>query len=162
MALKITASMRNWVRMSRPCAPTAMRTPISRVRSVTLTSMMFMMPMPPTIERDAGNRTQQQTGHDVDSRGGGLGDLLLVAHGEVVVASGADVVPLAKQFGNLLLRRREIVGRGDLDIDVAQGCPTDDAFHRAGVGHDDDVVLVRALRAEAFRREHAGNRKRDP
>ncbi len=25
-----------------------MRTPISRVRSVTLTSMMFMMPMPPT------------------------------------------------------------------------------------------------------------------
>jgi hypothetical protein len=29
-------------------APTAMRTPISRVRSVTLTSMMFMIPMPPT------------------------------------------------------------------------------------------------------------------
>ena len=29
-------------------APTAMRMPISRVRSVTLTSMMFMMPMPPT------------------------------------------------------------------------------------------------------------------
>ena len=29
-------------------APTAMRTPISRVRSVTLTSMMFITPMPPT------------------------------------------------------------------------------------------------------------------
>jgi hypothetical protein len=29
-------------------APSAFRTPISRVRSVTLTSMMFMMPMPPT------------------------------------------------------------------------------------------------------------------
>ena len=29
-------------------APTAMRRPISRVRSVTLTSMMFMMPIPPT------------------------------------------------------------------------------------------------------------------
>ena len=29
-------------------APIAMRRPISRVRSVTLTSMMFMMPMPPT------------------------------------------------------------------------------------------------------------------
>ncbi len=29
-------------------APIAMRTPISRVRSVTDTSMMFMMPMPPT------------------------------------------------------------------------------------------------------------------
>ena len=34
--------------MSRARAPTAMRMPISRVRSVTLTSMMFMMPMPPT------------------------------------------------------------------------------------------------------------------
>ncbi len=34
--------------MSLPCAPTAMRMPISRVRSVTLTSMMFIIPMPPT------------------------------------------------------------------------------------------------------------------
>ena len=31
-----------------PRAPIAMRRPISRVRSVTDTSMMFMMPMPPT------------------------------------------------------------------------------------------------------------------
>ena len=29
-------------------APVAMRTPISRTRSVTLTSMMFITPMPPT------------------------------------------------------------------------------------------------------------------
>ena len=29
-------------------APMAMRTPISRVRSVTVTNMMFMIPMPPT------------------------------------------------------------------------------------------------------------------
>ncbi len=29
-------------------APVAMRMPISRVRSVTLTSMMFITPMPPT------------------------------------------------------------------------------------------------------------------
>ena len=29
-------------------APTAMRMPISRVRSITLTSMMFITPMPPT------------------------------------------------------------------------------------------------------------------
>ena len=32
--------------MSRAEAPTARRIPISRVRSVTVTSMMFMMPMP--------------------------------------------------------------------------------------------------------------------
>ena len=34
--------------MSKRRAPTAMRRPISRVRSVTLTSMMFMIPTPPT------------------------------------------------------------------------------------------------------------------
>ena len=39
--------------MSRARAPTAMRTPISRVRSVTETSMMFMMPMPPTSSETA-------------------------------------------------------------------------------------------------------------
>ena len=32
-----------------PClAPIALRIPISRVRSVTVTSMMFMTPIPPT------------------------------------------------------------------------------------------------------------------
>ncbi len=34
--------------MSRRVAPRARRMPISRVRSVTVASMMFMMPMPPT------------------------------------------------------------------------------------------------------------------
>ena len=34
--------------MSRGRAPSAMRRPISCVRSVTETSMMFMMPTPPT------------------------------------------------------------------------------------------------------------------
>ena len=43
-----TASIRNWIRMSQRRAPIALRMPISRVRSVTDTSMMFMMPMPPT------------------------------------------------------------------------------------------------------------------
>ena len=44
-----TASVRNCRRMSPRRAPTAMRMPISRVRSVTDTSMMFITPMPPTI-----------------------------------------------------------------------------------------------------------------
>ena len=34
--------------MSPRVAPSARRTPISRMRSVTLVSIMFMMPMPPT------------------------------------------------------------------------------------------------------------------
>ncbi len=44
----VTASIRNCSSTSRSSAPIARRRPISRVRSVTLTSMMFMMPMPPT------------------------------------------------------------------------------------------------------------------
>ena len=34
--------------MIRGVAPSALRSPISRIRSVTETSMMFMTPMPPT------------------------------------------------------------------------------------------------------------------
>jgi hypothetical protein len=47
-AVKTTASVRNCTTMSLERAPSAFRTPISRVRSVTLTNMMFMTPMPPT------------------------------------------------------------------------------------------------------------------
>ena len=46
--LTATASIMNCDMMSRRLAPMALRMPISRVRSVTDTSMMFMMPMPPT------------------------------------------------------------------------------------------------------------------
>ena len=36
------------MRTDRRVAPSAFRTPISRVRSFTLTNMMFVTPMPPT------------------------------------------------------------------------------------------------------------------
>ena len=41
-------SARNCVVMSCLVAPSARRMPISRMRSVTLVSIMFMMPIPPT------------------------------------------------------------------------------------------------------------------
>ena len=44
-----TASSMNCQRISRRRAPSALRTPISRVRSVTLMVMMAITPMPPTI-----------------------------------------------------------------------------------------------------------------
>src|SRR6266700_1701746 len=103
--LSETASIKNWVRISRPCAPTAIRVPISRVRSVTLTNMMFMMPMPPTTS-----------------------DTPAIAPSNPAMTSA-----------------------------VAVAAP--DALHRAGVRHDDDIVLVGPLNAEAFRSEHAANDK---
>jgi len=52
------ASTRNCVGTSRSRAPVASRMPISRARSVTDTSMMLMMPIPPT-----GWRTGRAIGH---------------------------------------------------------------------------------------------------
>ncbi|NTW99157.1 MAG: hypothetical protein HGB35_04370, partial [Geobacteraceae bacterium] len=46
ISLNIIDSMRNCNCISLPFAPIAMRMPISRVRSVTETSMMFMIPIP--------------------------------------------------------------------------------------------------------------------
>src|SRR5438105_1382571 len=47
MLVRMMASTMNCARMRRRRAPSARRTPISLVRSVTDTSMMFMTPMPP-------------------------------------------------------------------------------------------------------------------
>ena len=52
-ALVTAASMTNCSIMVRSLAPRDLRTPISRVRSVTDTSMMFMIPMPPTTREMA-------------------------------------------------------------------------------------------------------------
>ena len=47
--VRTTASTRNCTLTSRLLAPMALRNPISRVRSVTVVSIMFMIPMPPTM-----------------------------------------------------------------------------------------------------------------
>ncbi len=60
VTLSSTASARNCSSTCRRRAPIAMRRPISRVRSVTDTSRMFMMPMPPTtseIDATAASRS---------------------------------------------------------------------------------------------------------
>ena len=46
-------SERNWSMMERVLAPKALRMPISLVRSVTDTSMIFITPIPPTISEIA-------------------------------------------------------------------------------------------------------------
>lgn len=49
-------SKRNWRRILRLLAPTALRIPISRERSETETSMIFMTPMPPTSRETTATR----------------------------------------------------------------------------------------------------------
>ena len=53
IAVTITASIKNCVRMSFWRAPTAFRIPISFVRSVTETSIMFITTIPPTTSEIA-------------------------------------------------------------------------------------------------------------
>ena len=48
MPVSTDASVRNCARMRRRFAPMAFFRPISAVRSVTVTSMMFITPTPPT------------------------------------------------------------------------------------------------------------------
>ena len=47
-AVRNAPSMKNWVRILRYVAPSALRKPISLVRSVTETSMMLMIPIAPS------------------------------------------------------------------------------------------------------------------
>ena len=78
-----------------------MRRPISRVRSVTETSMMFIMPTPPTTSEIMATTSSRLV---IESRGGrqGLGNFGHVADVEVVVLVGVEAVPLAQQGGDLV------------------------------------------------------------
>ena len=57
----VAASVTNNPRIVRSFAPRALRMPISRVRSVTETIMMFMMPMPPTSSEMAAMAVRMVT-----------------------------------------------------------------------------------------------------
>src|SRR5213076_1722242 len=118
--LSAVASTRNWKRMWRARAPTARRTPISRVRSVTDTSMMFMIPMPPT---------RSDTDATLSSR--------FVITALALVEERADL-PLG--LGDGVGGR----GRGEDHVDRAQDLRAEDAALGGRERHDDDVVLVLA------------------
>ena len=120
-----------------------MRTPISRVRSVTLTSMMFITPIPPTSREMAAIEPSRivsvfcvsvavsmQRGHVAD-----LEVRLAVAagqrlgHGRLGLVDACDVV------------------RGHRDV-AEEPLPEQPQAAR-GVRHEDDVVLVLARRGRA-------------
>ena len=137
--------------MSLRRAPIALRMPISRVRSVTVTSMMFITPMPPTsseIAATAASRTVK------------------VWFDALVVCSSADwlrMLNAARAVGVRVVRREDRgrlgVGvvdrlrRRRLEHDLAQlAALADEQVLRRRQRDDHDVVLVldavRALRLE--------------
>ena len=125
------ASIRNWREDVLERAPTAMRRPISRVRSVTLTSMMFMIPTPPTTSEMPATISSRRG----DQVGGGLERVHQLGHVadlEVVGGVVAEVVPLAEQGGDLLHRHGDFPGGGGSDLD---GVDVGEADGERRVGH---------------------------
>ena len=114
--LRTVASATNWKRMSRRFAPIALRMPISRVRSVTDTSMMFMIPMPPTKQRYARDDAEE---HDQGVRRllQGFDGALLADDGEVVLLG--DAVAQTEHSARLLDAPIDVLQVPDLDVDEA-------------------------------------------
>ncbi len=127
--------------MSDRRAPIAMRTPISRVRSVTETSMMFMMPMPPTSSEIAAMPTSSSVsvGRELLRR---LYELRRATHLEVVLATVGDVVPLLQQRRNRRLRPIHVVGVVDLREDLVDVLRVVQACLGDGERDVDHVILV--------------------
>ena len=156
----VSASIRNCVRMSRPLAPIAMRIPISRVRSVTDTSMMFMIPIPPTrSEIDAAEASSER--ERLGGLVGRLRDLLLRADHEVRVLPGpirwrwrssASISCCASPTAS-----RETAEAMNMSIFVGLL----EEPHDRRVRGDDDVVLVLPHRAAALGLEDADDAERE-
>ena len=98
MRVSVAASTRNWNMISPRVAPSAFRTPISRVRSVTEIIMIATTPTPPTIRRDARERDH----HDEEAGGDlveGLDHAILRDDREIVRlrSAGARASPAARR-----------------------------------------------------------------
>ena len=137
----VSASMRNWARMSRRRAPTALRMPISRVRSRTETSMMFMIPMPPTISEIEAMPAEQQRQRAAD-RVGGLEQLRLVEDREVVVVGRGEAVARPQERRDLGLDRGHLRLVGDADADRPDVVARDEVLADDADRHHDLVVGV--------------------
>ena len=79
MSESSTASSRNWARIAALGAPTALRIPISRVRSVTRDEHDVHDADPADEQRDRRDRAEQRREH-LGARGRGLEDRALVDH----------------------------------------------------------------------------------
>ena len=140
------ASNRNCRRISRCRAPTASRNPISRVRSVTETSMMFMIPMPPTAsETPATAASRSASVRALASRVAAMSARLRI--GEIVVLARLQAVALAQQRLRVFLRAAHAFAVAHLHIDRADGAgiglvAAENTLTRGVERNEHDIVLV--------------------
>ena len=123
-----------------------MRTPISRVRSVTLTSMMFMIPMPPTTSDTTAIAASSAVRVCVPC----CWALAISVRLRMLKSSSSrrlQVVAIAEQRRDLLLRAPRILGRDGAHDDGAGDVLLQAALDLVLEGRDWDerrVVVVRA------------------
>ncbi len=104
-----TASIRICIMTSPWRAPSDLRMPISRVRSVTLTSMMFMMTMPPTtseMQRHRHDHRRHHAEHLIDEAADGIGREDV----EIVGLAGARVEARAQSDAGHIERIVQVSG----------------------------------------------------
>ncbi len=146
------ASMMNCVMMLRFLAPTARRIPISRVRSVTETSMMFMMPMPAASKAIELTTTTPMRTVSVKVLNWAINESL-EAISKLSGSPGGTLRIMRKQAAHFLdagLIARAVAG---LDQDGQAAPDVAEAVKAGGKGDDRELVLVAAQRA-AFGLEH--------
>ena len=149
-----TASMRNCSRMLNRVAPSALRMPISRVRSVTDTSMMFMMPMPPTSSDTAAMPDSRyvMTSRRLLRRRQDVG---LIADLEIVRRALPNPVLAAKHALNVGHRVRDLVFALGERADRLETIGAVHAEARRVDRNEDLIVRILERVCLALRREHA-------
>ena len=113
--LSVAASTRNCDRMSHRLAPSAFRMPISRVRSATATSMMFMITIAPTTSPIAGRMMPAMTSFPLMSFQNSSARLRRLQR-EVVGLRRAQSATSAHHLAHRLLRFDHVAIAGELDL----------------------------------------------
>ena len=140
---RTSASTRNWARMSRPRAPMALRMPISRVRSRTETSMMFMIPMPPTSSEIEAMPAEQQGQQAADRARRCSSSCAWSVMREVGRAAGTDAVALARGWSVISALTASIwSARGDAQADRPHARAAHEMVLRGRQGDQHLVVLA--------------------
>ena len=151
--------MRNWKRMSRLLAPIALRMPISRVRSRTDTSMMFMIPIPPTISEieaiPASSTVSRPVIESTVVSSWAWSNTLKSA-----VSAAPSPWRALSDRGDLGLDRVHLVGRRDAHADRADRVTRHEVVADRAERDEDLVVLVERPGA-ALRLEDADHPERD-
>ena len=144
--------------MLRRVAPSALRMPISRVRSVTDTSMMFMMPMPPTSRLTAAMPASSVVNTCVVSPSV-CEKVRLIANAEIVGLTLSQLMRpahgrlnLGHRVGNVVLARRE-------REDVVELLRLEDAIPTGAERNENVVVRTAEAGARALGLENADHRE---